>query len=41
MSFEEIADFESWLAELLECYAVEIRERDLVVHSEFDYGSRV
>ena len=36
MSFEEIADFESWLAELLECYAVEIRERDLVVHSEFD-----
>jgi hypothetical protein len=36
MSFEEIADFKIWLAELLECHAVEIRERSLVVHSEFD-----
>jgi len=36
MSFEEIANSEAWLAELLERHAVEIRERSLIVHSELD-----
>jgi hypothetical protein len=36
MSFEEMSPSESWLMELLGSYAAEIRERSLVVHSEFD-----
>jgi len=36
MPFEEIETSESWILGLLIPYAAEIRERDLVVHSELD-----
>jgi hypothetical protein len=36
MSLEQVANFESWLAGLLDPYAEEIRERSLIVRSELD-----